>query len=50
MVWCTTWISRGSEEFEDRKYRARGALSGLADRTWVYDVALKNLHGGQGER
>ncbi len=34
----------GSVEFEDRKYREVAALSGLADRTWFYDAAQKNLH------
>ena len=34
----------GSVEFEDRKYREVAALSGLADRTWFYDAALKNFH------
>jgi hypothetical protein len=34
----------GSVEFEDRKYKEVAALSGLADRTWFYDAALKDLH------
>ncbi len=33
-----------SVEFEDRKYREVATLSGLADRTWFYDAAQKNLH------
>jgi hypothetical protein len=33
-----------SVEFEVRKYREVATLSGLADRTWFYDAAQKNLH------
>ena len=31
-------------EFEDRKYQEVGKLADLADRTWWWDNANKNLH------
>jgi Glycosyl hydrolases family 31 len=33
-----------SVEFDDKKYREVGQLKALADRTWYYDGAQKNLH------
>ena len=30
--------------FEDRKYGEAAALAALADRTWFYDAAQKNVH------
>ena len=30
--------------FEDQQYRQASALNAMADGTWFYDAALKNLH------
>jgi len=29
--------------FEERKYRSVATLSEMADHTWLYDAALRNL-------
>ena len=37
-------LEKPAVEFEDLKYREAPALKALADRTWFYDSARKNLH------